>query len=156
MKLKKSTILVCCVIIAALGITLTGCGNSSSDKDAGNSSMNVESSTDTNTESSTDINDENRYLGTWKATVMESDEGEVYDYEEQLGVYEITLNADHTSTGKANDETFDGGTWELTEDGVKMMDPNGVAVDFVYKDGELIWDLEMGDVKVKTHFVKKQ
>ena len=156
MKLKKSTILVCCVIIAALGITLTGCGNSSSDKDAGNSSVNVESSTDTNTESSTDINDENRYLGTWKATVMESDEGEVYDYEEQLGVYEITLNADHTSTGKANDETFDGGTWELTEDGVKMMDPNGVAVDFVYKDGELIWDLEMGDVKVKTHFVKKQ
>ncbi len=156
MKLKKSTILVCCVIIAALVITLTGCGNSSSDKDAGNSSVNVESSTDTNTESSTDINDENRYLGTWKATVMESDEGEVYDYEEQLGVYEITLNADHTSTGKANDETFDGGTWELTEDGVKMMDPNGVAVDFVYKDGELIWDLEMGDVKVKTHFVKKQ
>lgn len=156
MKLKKSTILVCCAIIASMGITLTGCGNSSSDKDAGNSSVNVESSTDTNTESSTDINDENRYLGTWKATVMESDEGEVYDYEEQLGVYEITLNADHTSTGKANDETFDGGTWELTEDGVKMMDPNGVAVDFVYKDGELIWDLEMGDVKVKTHFVKKQ
>ena len=31
MKLKKSTILVCCAIIASMGITLTGCGNSSSD-----------------------------------------------------------------------------------------------------------------------------
>ena len=94
MKLKKSTILVCCVIIAALGITLTGCGNSSSDKDAGNSSMNVESSTDTNTESSTDINDENRYLGTWKATVMESDEGEVYDYEELSSIQLFSEGAD--------------------------------------------------------------
>lgn len=31
MKLKKSTILVCCAIIASMGITLTGCGNSSID-----------------------------------------------------------------------------------------------------------------------------
>ena len=120
MKLKKSIIMVvCCVIIASMGIALTGCGNSSN-KDAGNSSgMNVESSTETNAESSTDTNvesntetnDENRYLGTWAATVMESAEGDVYDYEEKLGVYEITLNADYTTTGKSNDSTFDGGTW---------------------------------------------
>ena len=165
MKLKKLIIMVvCCVIIASMGIALTGCGNSS-DKDAGNSSgmnvessteTNAESSTDTNVESSTETNDENRYLGTWAATVMESAEGDVYDYEEKLGVYEITLNADYTTTGKANDNTFDGGTWEHTENGVKITDPNGVSAEYIYKDGELIWDLEMGDVKATIHFVKKQ
>ena len=164
MKLKKSTILVCCAIIASMGITLTGCGNNSTDKDTANNNVNVETKTETKDEPKTETKDEpktetkdeNLYIGTWKATVMESPEGDVYDYEENLGVYEITLNADYTSTGKTNDETFDGGTWELTEDGVKITDPTGVAVDFVYKDGELIWDLEMGDVKAKTHFVKKQ
>ena len=147
-----------------MGITLTGCGNNSSDKDTANNNVNVETKTETKDEPKTETKDEpktetkdeNLYIGTWKATVMESPEGDVYDYEENLGVYEITLNADYTSTGKTNDETFDGGTWELTEDGVKITDPTGVAVDFVYKDGELIWDLEMGDVKAKTHFVKKQ
>ena len=29
-------------------------------------------------------------------------------------------------------------------------------IDNIYKDGELIWDLEMGDVKATIHFVKKQ
>lgn len=164
MKLKKSTILVCCAIIASMGIALTGCGNNSTDKDTANNNVNVETKTEkkdepkteTKDEPKTEKKDENLYIGTWKATVMESPEGDVYDYEETLGVYEITLNADYTSTGKTNDETFDGGTWELTEDGVKITESNGVAVDFIYKDGELIWDLEMGDVKAKTHFVKKQ
>ena len=156
MKLKKSTILVCCTIIASMGIALTGCGNNSTDKDTANNNVNVETKTETKDEPKTETKDKNLYNGTWKATVMESSEGDVYDYEENLGVYEITLNADYTSTGKTNDETFDGGTWELTEDGVKIMESNGVAVDFIYKDGELIWDLEMGDVKAKTHFVKKQ
>ena len=156
MKLKKIINVVCCVIIASIGITMTGCGNSS-DKDAGNNTdTNIERSSDTNVESNTDKNDENRYLGTWAATVMESAEGDVYDYEEKLGVYEITLNADYTTTGKANDNTFDGGTWELTENGVKITDPNGVSAEYIYKDGELIWDLEMGDVKATIHFVKKQ
>ena len=164
MKLKKIIIVTCCVIIASLGILLTGCGNNSTDKDTANNNVNVETKTETKDEPKTETKDEpktetkdeNLYIGTWKATVMESSEGDVYDYEENLGVYEITLNADYTSTGKTNDETFDGGTWELTENGVKIMEPNGVAVDFIYKDGELIWDLEMGDVKAKTHFVKKQ
>lgn len=156
MKLKKSTILVCCTIIASMGIALTGCGNNSTDKDTANNNANVETKTETKDAPKTETNDADLYIGTWKATVMESSEGDVYDYEENLGVYEITLNADYTYTGKTNDETFDGGTWELTEDGVKIMESNGVAVDFIYKDGELIWDLEMGDVKAKTHFVKKQ
>ena len=164
MKLKKLIIMVvCCVIIASMGIALTGCGNSS-DKDAGNSSgMNVESNTDTNVkssddmtaESNTDTNDENRYLGTWAATVMESDEGDVYDVEESIGAYEFTFNADNTFSGGINGDVSDG-TWELTEDGVKIMEPNGVSAEFTYQDGELIWDLEMGDVKATIHFVKKQ
>lgn len=164
MKLKKTIILACCVIIAALGITLTGCSNSSSDKDAGNSTdvnvesstdTNIESSVDTNVESNTDTNDENRYLGTWAATVMESDEGDVYDVEESIGTYEFTFNADNTFSGGINGDVSDG-TWELTEDGVKIMEPNGVSDDFTYKDGELLWKIEMADVKVTIHFVKKQ
>ena len=156
MKLKKPIILACCVIIASMGITLTGCGNNSSDKDTANNNVNVETKTETKDEPKTETKDEDLYIGTWKASIFESAEGDVYDYEEKLGVYEITLNADYTSTGKANDDTFDGGTWELTENGVKITDPNGVSAEYIYKDGELIWDLEMGDVKAKTHFVKKQ
>ena len=90
MKLKKSTILVCCTIIASMGIALTGCGNNSSDKDTANNNVNVETKTETKDEPKTETNDEALYIGTWKATVMESSEGDVYDYEENLGVYEIT------------------------------------------------------------------
>ena len=156
MKLKKLIIMVvCCVIITSMGIALTGCSNSSN-KDAGNSSgMNVESSTETNTESSTETNDENRYLGTWAATVMESDEGDVYDVEESIGAYEFTFNADNTFSGSINGDVSDG-TWKLTEDGVKIMEPNGVSAEFIYKDGELLWKIDMADVKVTCHFVKKQ
>ena len=156
MKLKKLIIMVvCCVIIASIGITMTGCGNSS-DKDAGNNTdTNIERSSDTNVESNTDKNDENRYLGTWAATVMESDEGDVYDVEESIGAYEFTFNADNTLSGSINGDVYDG-TWELTEDGVKTIEPNGVSVEFTYKDGELLWNIDMADVKVTVHFVKKQ
>ena len=156
MKLKKSTILVCCTIIASMGIALTGCGNNSTDKDTANNNVNVETKTETKDEPKTETNDEDVYIGTWKASIVESAEGDVYDYEEKLGVYEITLNADYTTTGKANDDTFEGGTWEHTENGVKITDPNGVSAEYIYKDGELIWDIEMGDVKATIHFVKKQ
>lgn len=172
MKLKKLIIMVvCCVIIASMGITLTGCGNSS-DKDSGKNSgvnsesstetnvessteTNAENSTDTNAKSSTEMNDENRYLGTWAATVMESDEGDVYNVEESIGAYEFTFNADNTFSGSINGDVSDG-TWELTEDGVKIMEPNGVSDEFIYKDGELLWKIDMADVKVTCHFVKKQ
>lgn len=155
MKLKKIINVVCCVIIASIGITMTGCGNSS-DKDAGNNTdTNIERSSDTNVESNTDKNDENRYLGTWAATVMESDEGDVYDVEESIGAYEFTFNADNTLSGSINGDVYDG-TWELTEDGVKTIEPNGVSVEFTYKDGELLWNIDMADVKVTVHFVKKQ
>ena len=156
MKLKKLIIMViCCVIIASMGIALTGCGNSS-DKDAGNNTdTNIERSSDTNVESNTDKNDENRYLGTWAATVLESDEGDVYDVEESIGAYEFTFNADNTLSGSINGDVYDG-TWELTEDGVKTIEPNGVSVEFTYKDGELLWNIDMADVKVTVHFVKKQ
>ena len=147
---------VCCVIIASMGIALTGCSDSS-DKDAGNSSgMNVESSTDTNAESGTDTNvesntetnDENRYLGTWAATVMESAEGDVYDYEEKLGVYEITLNADGSASMLEEGETIDCG-WEPTENGVKMSDSS--VVEFTYEDGKLVTEVS----GVTIYFEKK-
>lgn len=164
MKLKKPIILACCVIIAALGITLTGCSNSGSDKVAESSSdmstesgsdTTAESGTDMNAESDTDTNVENPYVGTWAATVIESSEGDVYDAKESIGVYEITLNADNTFSGLANDDVFDG-NWERTEYGAKIMEPNGVSDNYTYKDGELIWEIVIGDIKATVHFVKKQ
>lgn len=172
MKLKKPIILACCVIIAALGITLTGCSNSGSDKAAetsnaifaesssdmsteSGSDTTAESGTDMNAESDTDTNVENPYVGTWAATVIESSEGDVYDAKESIGVYEITLNADNTFSGLANDDVFDG-NWERTEDGAKIMEPNGVSDNYTYKDGELIWEIVIGDIKATVHFVKKQ
>ena len=98
MKLKKLLILAYCVIIAAMGLTLTGCDlnikdiidgfsndtsaestdtdhESSRDKDSGNSSdMDSGNSTDTNTESSSDsensadTNTEEPKTGTWVQT----------------------------------------------------------------------------------------
>ena len=45
MKLKRTIVLTCCVIIASLGIALTGCSNSSSDKAAESTSEVVAEST---------------------------------------------------------------------------------------------------------------
>lgn len=73
MKFKKTIILACCVIIAALGITLTGCEFEDREYARSSNDTNAESRSDTNAESSSDIdlNDENLYLGTWKATITE-------------------------------------------------------------------------------------
>ena len=198
MKLKKTIILVCCVMIAALGITLTGCGNNSSDTVADSSSMIVESSTDVSAEGSADVraespdvsaespdvsaespdvsaespdvsaespdvsaespdvSAENPYVGTWEGTIVESSEGEVVDVAEALGAYEITFHADNTFSGVIDQKASGEGTWELTENGLRMMESNGVTSDFIYQDGELLWVIEMLDVKATVHFVKKQ
>ena len=191
MKLKKSIVLVCCVMIASLGITLTGCGNNSSDTVADSSSMIAESSTDVSAEGSADVraespdvsaespdvsaetpdadaespdvsaespdvSAENPYVGTWEGTIVESSEGEVVDVAEALGAYEITFHADNTFSGVIDQEASGEGTWELTENGLRMMESNGVTSDFIYQDGELLWVIEMLDVKATVHFVKKQ
>lgn len=151
MKFKKTIILACCVIIAALGITLTGC--QFEDREY------ARSSNDTNAESSSDIdlNDENLYLGTWKATITEEADGSIYDYEKNGPATEITLYADHTFSTRVNeDEVDDNSTWEFTEGGVKIM-RNGFEPGFcTYKDGELLWAMETELGKSTTHFVKKQ
>ena len=59
MKMKKSISLLCCVIIASMGIILTGCGNSSNNKDSENSGEKYADSP---------------YVGTWEAKVAESRE----------------------------------------------------------------------------------
>ena len=167
MKFKKTIILACCVIIAALGITLTGCEfedreypRSSNDANAeGSIDANAESSSDTNAESSSDIdlNDENLYLGTWKATITEEADGSVYDYEKDGPTTEMTLYADHKFSTRVNkDEVDDNSTWEFTEGGVKLL-RDGFEQGFcTYKDGELLWVMETENGKSTTHFVKKQ
>lgn len=151
MKFKKTIILACCVIIAALGITLTGC--QFEDREY------ARSSNDTNAESSSDIdlNDENLYLGTWKATITEEADGSIYDYEKNGPATEITLYADHTFSTRVNeDKVDDNSTWEFTEGGVKLF-RDGFEPGFcTYKDGELLWVMETENGKSTTHFVKKQ
>ena len=159
MKFKKTIILACCVIIAALGITLTGCEFEDREYARSSNDTNAESSSDTNAESSSeiDLNDENLYLGTWKATITEEADGSIYDYEKNGPATEITLYADHTFTTRVNgDEVDDNSTWEFTEDGVKLF-RDGFEPGFcTYKDGELLWAMETENGKSTTHFVKKQ
>lgn len=73
MKLKKLITMVCCAIVAAMGITLTGCNYILDEID---SVVNEESSTDTsaeistgtNAETGTDTNTESSNGGTWVQT----------------------------------------------------------------------------------------
>lgn len=159
MKFKKTIILACCVIIAALGITLTGCQFEDREYARSSNDTNAESRSDTNAESSSDIdlNDENLYLGTWKATITEEADGSIYDYEKNGPATEITLYADHTFSTRVNeDEVDDNSTWEFTEGGVKLF-RDGFEPGFcTYKDGELLWAMETELGKSTTHFVKKQ
>lgn len=174
MKFKKAIILACCVIIAALGITLTGCELKSDEYDESSNDANVKSSNDansegsddTNDESSNDTNDENDsdidlndeklYLGTWKATITEESDGSVYDYEKDGPVTEMTLNADHKFSTRVNDDVYDdAGKWEFTKGGVKIMRNGFDPVIYTYKDGELLCVLKTENGKSTTHFVKK-
>ena len=140
MKLKKTVIVACCVIIAALGITLTGCGNSSSD---------------TNAESSGNKDAGELYLGTWAATDLITSEGDVYDVEEHYGPYEITFNANNTLLWLVNGD-LSYGEWKLIEDGVRITDDTGEFVNLIYKDGELLWEIAVEDISGVYHFVKQQ
>ena len=136
MKIKKTIMLLCCVIIASMGIVLTGC--SSSD------------------ESSTDTNLDNQYLGTWEATVITVDEDEVlYDFKEDNEVCTFTFNDDNTFKLVLEDVEYDG-TWELIEDGLMITDTDNKQSNIYYKDGELLWTLQVGDIEATYHFVKNE
>ncbi|MGN0498400.1 MAG: hypothetical protein ACI4F6_05010 [Acutalibacteraceae bacterium] len=151
MKFKKTIIFACCVIIAALGITLTGCEFEDREYARSSNDANAEGSSDI------DLNDENLYLGTWKATITEEADGSIYDYEKNGPATEITLYADHTFSTRVNeDEVDDNSTWEFTEGGVKIMRNGFDPVIYTYKDGELLWAMETELGKSTTHFVKKQ
>ena len=95
MKFKKTIIVTCFVIIASLGLSLTGCSNSSNDKttentsdtdakntsntDAENTSdTDAKNTSDTDAKNTSDTDAENPYIGTWVATVVER-EGIEYD-----------------------------------------------------------------------------
>ena len=113
MKLRRTIIVACCVIIATMGIALTGFG-CSDDKYA-----------------------DSPYVGTWAAKTAEYSGVEV-DVAEVIGAFEITLNADGSASMLEEGETLEC-DWEPTENGLKMTD--STQVDFTYEDGKLVTEM---------------
>ncbi len=109
MKLRRTIIVACCVIIASLGIALTGCGGG--DKYA-----------------------DSPYVGTWAAKTAEYSGVEV-DVADIIGAFEITLNADGSASMLEEGETLEC-DWEPTDSGVTMKD--STQVDLTYEDGKLV------------------
>ena len=112
MKLRRTIIVACCVIITSLGIALTGCGGG--DKYA-----------------------DSPYVGTWVANVAEYAGVEV-DVADIIGAFEITLNADGSASMLEEGDTLSC-DWEPTENGLKMTD--STQVDFTYEDGKLVTEM---------------
>lgn len=112
MKLRRTIIVACCVIIASLGIALTGCGGG--DKYA-----------------------DSPYVGTWVANVAEY-AGVEMDVAEIIGAFEITLNADGSASMLEEGETLEC-DWEPTDSGVTMKD--STQVDLTYEDGKLVTEM---------------
>ena len=151
MKFKKTIIVTCFVIIASLGLSLTGCSNSSNDKTTENTSAKYTSNTDA--ENTIDTDAENPYIGTWVATVVER-EGIEYDAAEANASFVLTLDADGTGT-------FDPGNgggdikWELAEDRLKITDSVGDYY-FTYKNGKVLWELPIDQEVATIYFEKKK
>ena len=128
MKMKKTIIVLCCVIIASIGIVLTGCGSSGSDKNA---------------ESSSDKYADSPYVGTWEAKFVEY-EGNQYDAEEAIGGAALMIDEDGTAIYMGSGTRIDD-KWEPTEDGLKIWKEGGTEegiYNIVYKDEMLIMDVE--------------
>ena len=162
MKFKKTIIVTCFVIIASLGLSLTGCSNSSNDKttentsntDAENTSdTDAKNTSDTDAKNTSDTDAENPYIGTWVATVVER-EGIEYDAAEANASFVLTLDADGTGT-------FDPGNgggdikWELAEDRLKITDSVGDYY-FTYKNGKVLWELPIDQEVATIYFEKKK
>lgn len=114
MKLRRTIIVACCVIIASLGIALTGCGGGDEGKYA-----------------------DSPYVGTWVANVAEYAGVEV-DVADIIGAFEITLNADGSASMLEEGETLEC-DWEPTDSGVTMKD--STQVDLTYEDGKLVTEM---------------
>ncbi|MCI5503270.1 MAG: hypothetical protein MR410_04060 [Eubacterium sp.] len=161
MKLKRTIVLTCCVIIASLGIALTGCSNSSSDKAAESTSEVVAESTsevvaentsEVVSESTSEVVSESTYMGTWVATVAEY-EGTEYSFEETDEIVEFTFRADGTGTFIGDGMNIDI-EWAPVEGGLKYTDSAGSS-DLTYKDGRLLWELEI-ETGLATMYLEKQ
>lgn len=168
--MKKTIIVTCCIIIASLGIALTGCGKGNSDKKAeshtekyventteSSTEEYVESSTEESTESNVDKYSDSPYVGTWVATVAEY-EGVEYDAEEVIQASKFIFHVDGTGIF-IGDDGGDGLTldieWEPTEDGLKFTDYGGEGY-FTYKDGKLLMDVELESGGSTTAYFEKQ
>ena len=155
MKFKKTIILACCVIIAALGITLTGCefedreyARSSNDANAeGSNDTNAEGGNDTNAEGSNDTNAESS-----SDTNAESSSD---------------TNAESSSDIDLNDENLYLGTWKATiteeaDGSIYDYEKNGPAMEITFYadhtfstrvnedevDVNSTWEFTEGGVKV--------
>ena len=145
MKLKRTIVLTCCVIIASLGIALTGCSNSSSDKAA-------ESTSEVVAENTSEVVSESTYMGTWVASVAEY-EGIEYSFEETDEIVEFTFRAGGTGTFIGDGMNIDI-EWAPVEGGLKYTDSAGSS-DLTYKDGRLLWELEI-ETGLATMYLEKQ
>ena len=132
MKIKKTIIMLICVLIASMGIVLTGCSNSSSDKYA-----------------------DSPYEGTWELSEAELDGVKVDDADALLGSIAIMINEDGTAIFMGNGVRIDD-LWEPTEDGLKLWQEGKDVVEyFVYKDGKLVLELELEVGHATAYFEKK-
>ena len=142
MKFKKTIIVTCFVIIASLGLSLTGCSNSSNDKTTENTSY-------TDAKNTSDTDAENPYIGTWVATVVER-EGIEYDAADANASSVFTINADGTGTFDAGDIK-----WEIAEDRLIITDSVGDYY-FAYKDGKVLCELPIDQEVATIYFEKKK
>ena len=140
MKMKKTIIVLCCVIIASIGIVLTGCGSSGSDKDA---------------ESSSDKYADSPYVGTWEPSEAELDGVKVDDPDALLGSISVMINEDGTAIFMGNGVRIDD-LWEPTEDGLKLWKEGEDGAEyFVYEDGKLVLELELEVGHATAYFEKE-
>ena len=133
MKSKKTIIMLICVLIASMGIVLTGCGNSSSgDKYADCPSV-----------------------GPWEPSEAELDGVQVDDPDALLGSISVMINEDGTAIFMGNGVRIDD-LWEPTEDGLKLWKEGEDGAEyFVYEDGKLVLELELEVGHATAYFEKE-
>ena len=142
-KRKRTSIVLCGVLLACICMLLTGCGTG--DKTVESSSQAVVSTGDSYADSP--------YVGTWAAKVAEY-EGKEYDAEEVIGATSFVFNADGTGTFIGDGLTADI-EWEPTKDGLKFTDFGGEE-SFTYQDGKLLLPVQLEDGGSITAYFEKQ
>lgn len=130
-KIKKSIIMLICILIACFGTK----------------------SLMTNSISTVKYPD-SPYVGEWVAESFEY-EGTKYDnVEETVGNVELIIFKDGTATFSGDGDKVED-KWEPTEDGLRLMD-NGGDLLFVYKDGMLLNTLDVEKGAITLIFEKKE